>query len=151
MSITVSSEPAVHHPAFYLTIQEKLGSVAIRSDRDLAALVENRLPISVIHSLVDSGFLDEEIYRLVIPRRTLAHRTANQEPLSQAESDRAVRLARITALAEQVFGEADRSWHWMRTAKRRFQARRPIDLLETEAGARLVEEALYQIDDGMAA
>ena len=86
-----------------------------------------------------------------MPRRTLAHRRAKREPLSREESDKAVRVARITSLAEQTFGESDRAWRWMRKPKRRFQGRTPIEMIATEAGARLVEEMISQIDDGIAA
>jgi uncharacterized protein (DUF2384 family) len=58
---------------------------------------------------------------------------------------------RIAALGEQVFGEPERSWHWLRAAKRQFNGRSPLRLAATEAGARLVEELLYRIDEGMAA
>jgi putative toxin-antitoxin system antitoxin component (TIGR02293 family) len=64
---------------------------------------------------------------------------------------KAVRVARITSLAEQAFGEPDRAWRWMRKSKRHFQGRTPIEMLATEAGARLVEEMIYQVDDGVAA
>ena len=43
------------------------------------------------------------IYSLIVPRRTLTHRRARREALSRDESDRAVRIARIAALGEQVF------------------------------------------------
>jgi len=35
--------------------------------------------------------------------------------------------------------------------KRQLLARTPLQLMATEAGARLVEELLYRIDEGMAA
>lgn len=129
----------------------KLGVSRIRSDRDLAALVEKRLPATAIQSLVRGGLSDAEIYRLIVPRRTLAHRVAKQEPLSQEESDRAVRVARITTYAEQVFGESERAWRWLRKPKHRFDGKTPIEMLVTEAGARLVEEMIAQIDNGLAA
>lgn len=62
-----------------------------------------------------------------------------------------MRIARVTAAAEQVFGEPERAWRWLRKAKRQFDSRSPIEMLATEAGARLVEELIIQIDDGMAA
>jgi putative toxin-antitoxin system antitoxin component (TIGR02293 family) len=62
-----------------------------------------------------------------------------------------VRVARIVALGEDVFGDRERSWRWLRTAKRQFQGRPPLQLVATEAGARLVEDLLYRIDEGMAA
>jgi uncharacterized protein (DUF2384 family) len=39
----------------------------------------------------------------------------------------------------------------MRTEKKRFRGRTPMAMMATEAGSRLVEEFLYQIDEGMAA
>ncbi|MBZ5729411.1 MAG: hypothetical protein LAP87_31105 [Acidobacteriia bacterium] len=45
----------------------------------------------------------------IVPRRTLAHRIARHQPLSPGESDKAVRVARISAMAEQVFGEPERA------------------------------------------
>jgi putative toxin-antitoxin system antitoxin component (TIGR02293 family) len=100
---------------------------------------------------VRGGLSDAEAYQLIVPRRTLAHRVAKHQPLSKDESDKAVRVARITAMGEQVFGESERAWRWMRKPKRRFGGQTPIEMLATEAGARLVEEMIAQIDDGPAA
>ena len=86
---------------------------------------------------------------MIVPRRTLAHRIAKRQPLSKEESDKAVRVARITAMAEQVFGEPERAWRWLRKPKQRFEAKTPIEMLATEAGARLVEEMIGQIDHGI--
>jgi putative toxin-antitoxin system antitoxin component (TIGR02293 family) len=136
---------------FYVRLRGKLAAPRIRSDRDLASLVEKRLPATVIKSLVRGGLSDAEVYRLIVPRRTLAHRVAKHQPLSKEESDKAVRVARITTMAEQVFGEPKRAWRWLRKPKRRFDGKAPIEMLATEAGARLVEETVAQIDDGIAA
>jgi putative toxin-antitoxin system antitoxin component (TIGR02293 family) len=135
---------------FYARLEGKLGIPGIQSDQDLVALVERRLPASAVRSLVASCLSDAEVYGLIVRRRTLAHRRAKREPLSREESDKAVRVA-ITSLAKQTFGESDRAWRWMRKSKRRFQGRTPIEMLATEAGARLVEEMIYQVDDGVAA
>jgi len=52
-------------------------------------------------------------------------------------------------MAGQVFGEPERAWRWLRKAQERFGGKAPVDMLATEAGARLVEEMLVQIDDGI--
>jgi putative toxin-antitoxin system antitoxin component (TIGR02293 family) len=132
-------------------VQEILKTQRLRSDQDLVDVVEERLPTDVIDGLRRSGVTDDEVYALVVPRRTLTHRRARREALSQDESDRAVRLARTAALAEQVFGDTERAWRWLRTPKRHFRGRSPLQLLATDAGARLVEELLYRVDEGMAA
>ena len=71
--------------------------------------------------------------------------------LNRDESDRAVRIARILALAEGVFGDHEKALRWLRKPKRRFENRSPLELLVTDVGSRAVEELLYQIDYGMAA
>jgi putative toxin-antitoxin system antitoxin component (TIGR02293 family) len=135
--------------SLFARLSGKLGVARIRSDRDLANLVENRLPATVIKLLVLGGLSDAEVYQLILPRRTLAHRVAKHQSLSREESDKAVRVARITALAEQVFGESERAWRWLRKPKRNFDGKTPIEMLGSEAGARLVEESVQQIDHGI--
>lgn len=140
-------EPAM----LYRRIETKLGVSPLRSDRDLARLVEERLPLTTVDSLSSHGMSDEEIYSFILPRRTLVHRKNRHEPLTHDESDRAVRLARITSLAEEVFGDDAKASRWLRKAKARFEGRGPLEMLRTEAGARLVEEMLLQLDYGFAA
>ena len=135
--------------AFYSLMGGKLGVSKIRSGEDLASLVEKRLPATAVKALVRGGLSDAEVYQLILPRRTLAHRIAKHQRLSKDESDKAVRVARITAMAEQGFGEPARAWRWLRKPKSRFEGKTPVDMLATEAGARLVEEMIVQIDYGM--
>jgi len=143
-----AAEPAA--PAgYYARLRGMLGVSRIRTGDELAAMVEKRLPVTTIKSLVRGGLSDAEVYQLIVPRRTLAHRIARHQALSKDESDKAVRVARITAMAEQVFGEPERAWRWLRKPQERFGGKAPIDMLATEAGARLVEEMLVQIDDGI--
>jgi putative toxin-antitoxin system antitoxin component (TIGR02293 family) len=135
--------------AFYSLMGGKLGVSKIRSGEDLASLVEKRLPAGAIKALIRGGLSNDEVDQLIVPRRTLAHRIAKRQSLSREESDKAVRVARITAMAEQVFGEPERAWRWLRKPKRRFEGKTPVEMLATEAGARLVEEMIGQIDHGI--
>lgn len=148
---TTVDGPALEYQGVLKRIQEILGVQRVRTDQDLMRLVEERLSPRAIDALRQSGLTDKEVYSLVVPRRTLTHRRARREALSRDESDRVVRVARVVALCEEVFGERERGWRWLRDAKRQFKGRAPLDLLATEAGARLVEELLYRIDEGMAA
>ena len=134
------------------SVRKKLGIRGpLKSDADLVALVEERLPVAAISALIEHGILEKEIYSVIVPRRTLQHRRARKEDLSREESDRAVRLARLAALTEKIFGDPKEGMLWLRSPKKRFHGRTPVDMMTTEAGSRLVEEALYQIDEGMAA
>lgn len=107
--------------------------------------------MSVVFDLMRHGVLEKEIYSVIVPRRTLQHRRARKEKLSREESERAVRLARLATLTERVFGDRDAGMRWLRAPKKRFHGRTPMDMMATETGSRLVEETLYQIDEGMAA
>src|SRR5206468_4896134 len=97
-------------PNLLKRVQEMLGVHRLRSDQDLVKVVEDRLATGAIAGLRRAGLTDDEIYSLIVPRRTLTHRRARREALSREESDRAVRLARIAALGEQVFGDSGRAW-----------------------------------------
>src|SRR2546430_2039444 len=119
----MAEPPAARQPTLLKRIQKMLTVHRLRSDRDLLKVVENRLATGAIDGLKRSGLTDDEIYSLIVPRRTLTHRRARHEALSRDESDRALRLARIAALAEHVFGDTERSWRWLRAAKRQFDGR----------------------------
>lgn len=136
---------------FYRRIERKLGVTPLCSDRDLARLVCERLPLSSIESLSNHGLSDEEIHNSIVSRRTLVHRRTRQEALTHDESDRTVRLARIIALAEEVFGDEAKAGRWLRKPKIRFDRKSPLEMSRTEAGARLVEEMILQIEYGFVA
>ena len=96
-----------------------------------------------------SFYNKDEIEELVIPKRTLARRTAGKTPLTTDETDKAVRLARIAVEAERTFGNAEKAGRWLRRETPALSGKAPIDLLGTETGSRIVEELLGQIDHGM--
>jgi len=54
-------------------------------------------------------------------------------------------------MAERALHAADNAWRWLRQPKRRFEAKTPLEMLATEAVARLVEEMILQFEYGMTA
>lgn len=132
-------------------LEQILESERLRSEQDLVRLVEEGLPTKVVQGLRTLGLTDEEVFSGVLPRRTLTHRIARREPLSREESDRVVRIARVTALGENAFGDRERFWRWFRAPMRRFDGRSPLEMLRTEAGGRLVEELLIGFEEGFVA
>ena len=109
------------------------------------------VPTSKLDDLRKLGFSNEELFRIVAPRRTLARRKEKGEPLSAVESDRALRLERIAEHAERVFGSGEKAQRWLRSEIIALEGARPIDLLQSETGAHIVEEELIRIDFGMLA
>jgi putative toxin-antitoxin system antitoxin component (TIGR02293 family) len=121
------------------------------SDADLARLVHRRLHLRVLPHLLRAGFSKQEIHAFIVPARTLTHRKAKKESLTIEESDRVVRLTRIQALAEDVFGDADKANRWLRESLGILDGKSPLELTQTESGARLIEQLLAKIDWGAAA
>ncbi len=105
----------------------------------------------VFESLTRYGFSDEEIFALVVPRRTFARRQAQNERLTVEETDKALRLARIATQAEIVFGDKNKAHRWLRKPKRSLNGGTPLAYLASETGARTVEEMLNRIEFGVLA
>jgi len=128
----------------------KVLRVGVRSDLELVKVVRDGLPVGALDALVDRGGLTTaEAERLVIPRRTLAHRRRRRQALSLEESDKLARVARAVAFAEETLGDATRAHEWLRRPTRALGGERPLDLLATEGGARLVEQALGRLAHGV--
>jgi putative toxin-antitoxin system antitoxin component (TIGR02293 family) len=112
--------------------------------------VRRGLPLELVDRLVGAGYLTvAEINQLVLPARTLAHRRQHNQPLSPEESDRFARVLRLVALAEETFGDRDKTRLWLRRPNRPLEGRVPLDLLDTDGGARAVETILGRIGYGV--
>ena len=72
-----------------------------------------------------------------------------KDRLSPVESDRVYRFARIIAMAEGVFEGKNEALEWLNSPQHGLGARVPFDMLQTDAGAREVEELLLRIDYGV--
>ncbi len=124
----------------------------IRSDLDLDDAVRAGLPVKAAETVVKNGALRAtELHALVIPRRTLAHRKRQGKRLSSEQSDRLTRVVRVVASAEEAIGDGAKARRWLRKPNRALQGRRPLDLLASDVGARLVEQVLGRIEHGLGA
>ena len=119
------------------------------SGLQVAEVVERGLPTTSVDVLRKEGLTFGEVHGLVVPARTLKHRTAKKQSLSIDETDRALRVAKVLALAEHVFDDHDKALGWLRRGNKRLNNRTPIELLRSEAGGDLVRQMLYQIDEGI--
>ncbi len=59
--------------------------------------------------------------------------------------------ARIQALADDVFSDPQKANRWLRESLGILDGKPPLELAQTESGARLVEQLLAKIDWGAAA
>lgn len=139
----------VEDVARHLGGAESLGR-PVESELDLVQLVRSGLPPSALETVIDHGVLTrKEVEQLIIPRRTLSHRKSRGEPLTTDESDKLIRVVRVAVLAEETFQDDEKAHAWLRDPNRTLGGERPLDLLETEGGARLVEQILGRIAHGV--
>src|SRR5688572_33263563 len=121
------------------------------SELELARLIAQGIPTSLLVEVIDQGILTrDEVTRLILPRRTLAHRKRRGEHLSPDESDRLARVLHLHRIALETFdGDAGKVSTWLRTPNRALSGEIPLDLIVTSTGARLVEDALLRIEHGV--
>ncbi|MEX0646620.1 MAG: antitoxin Xre-like helix-turn-helix domain-containing protein [Balneolaceae bacterium] len=105
---------------------------------DILKTVQTRLNLSNIEL---SGIL-------MISPRTLDRRK-KEEKLPPDESERSYRIARLTDLANEVIGGMDDVSVWFKEPNFALNNQKPIDIVKTEPGARLVERVLNQVKHGI--
>src|SRR5260370_6690341 len=149
--MSVRTSQAVIERVFHKLGGRRALGAQVSSEADLARIVRRGIRLRVLDHVLRAGFSKQEIERFIIPARTWTHRKTKREPLSLEESDRVVRLTRIQALAEDVFGDARKANRWLREELGILDGKSPLELARTESGARLVEQLLAKIDWGAAA
>src|SRR5215204_2713623 len=109
-----STSPPVIERVFRKLGGHQILGADVASEADLARIVHRGIRLTVLGHIQKAGFSKQEIEQFIIPARTWRHRKTKREPLSIEESDRVVRLTRIQALAEDVFGDVDKANRWLR-------------------------------------
>jgi putative toxin-antitoxin system antitoxin component (TIGR02293 family) len=118
---------------------------------DLVRLVRRGLPVGAVQFVLDSGRLSlAELDRIVLPRKTLTNRR-KLGTLTPEQSDRLVRVARVIAVAEETFGSREKAAVWLRRPTTVLGGEYPLQVLDTDEGAREVETLLGRIAHGVAA
>jgi putative toxin-antitoxin system antitoxin component (TIGR02293 family) len=121
---------------------------AMTSDRDLREAIRDGFPHAVLEELMRaSGLTLKELAdALDLSSRSLQRR--RQGRLARFESDRLYRLARLLALARENLGDAARASRWLKRANHALGGVAPIAAIDTELGARQVENLLGRIAYG---
>jgi putative toxin-antitoxin system antitoxin component (TIGR02293 family) len=78
-------------------------------------------------------------------------RYADDKLLPQDMTERALQLATLYQQGEEIFGQADKFKGWMAYPNPVFGGKRPIELLDSIYGFRVIEEELIRIDYGVLA
>lgn len=125
---------------------ERMLGGRVRDMSDLTAAIARGLPRDVVKELAanaahGTGNTRSHVVSLVTSAASLKRGLR----LSPAASERAERLARVTALARQALGDNDEARTWL-TDVHRMLGRPPIDVSATDLGARQVERLLHDIE-----
>lgn len=122
---------------------------ALSSDRDLREAIRDGFPPGVLQEVMRaSGLtLKEVASALDLSPRSLQRRRRSGR-LARFESDRLYRLARILAIANEYLGDHERAMRWLKRPNRALGGIAPVAAMDTELGARQVENVLGRIAYG---
>lgn len=122
------------------------------SDRDFVTLVRKGLPFQSFRRAVRALDLSDDEARLSLglPKRTWARRKGQQGGrLRAVESERALRLARVAALAIDVIGSAEKAVRWLRAPNTGLGNEAPLALIDTDVGTESVLAELQRLAYGV--
>lgn len=137
--------------AEWLGGRKALGKTIV-SSYDLADVIEKGLyPSALDRVKAFLGLTDREVSSaLDISEKTVWRlRRQRSHRLPVSTSDRLYRIARLSALAEQVLEDRERAREWLRSPQIGLNERVPLELMRTEAGAREIEDLLIRIEHGV--
>jgi len=129
-----------------------LGTALDWNNADADRQIREGIPIDLathLQLLLDLN--NEEAAQLLLGRsRSTYSRYRNERRLLQgAKAERTVRFARVLALAVDTVGSIEEAIKWMREPVYGLGGERPIELAETEPGARMVRNVLHRAQHGI--
>lgn len=119
---------------------------------DLVDMIRDGFSFGLVENLVRAfGLTLKELsnYGVIAPR-TLTH-SRKSGKFSAAQSDKLARFFRVFAMARETFGSSAKAKLWLTRSTRALRGRKPVNLLDTHEGARLIEDLLHRIDHGLGA
>jgi putative toxin-antitoxin system antitoxin component (TIGR02293 family) len=117
------------------------------TDLTLARTDREQLGAALLRSLEEQPLLSPADIHRIVPRRTWLRRRAEAR-LSRDEFDGLYRLVRTQALAELVFGDAERARAWLHGPKERLGGATPMACAADTLGFEAVQSWLHEIDQG---
>ncbi|CAN5496984.1 DUF2384 domain-containing protein [soil metagenome] len=125
---------------------EKVLHHRVASLADLEAVVAEGLPIQALDEtaiyISGNARAATTLKDRLVPRATRSRRTR----LKVTESERVERLARLMAMAEAVWEDEEDARAFMHEPHPLLDGRTPLEMAETELGARRVERLLMKLE-----
>jgi putative toxin-antitoxin system antitoxin component (TIGR02293 family) len=147
------SEPSVLSEATRLLGGAKVLHGPVKSELGVHRIIQRGVPALALLALLSQVTLlaDKDVLRAIgISERTVArHKVNSQQRLDVDQGGRLWSFAHCLALATRVFGSRDDAEKWLITPAVGLNGERPIDLLTTAPGTRLVESYLIRMDYGV--
>ncbi len=151
MSVIAEFKPTIRQqPSAYSRALVRVGKMVkgnIANSLDEIVLTQAGVSPTAVEALAKTIISLPEL-SWVIARRTLTHRKTKGEKLTPEESGRWLRAAKICALAVEVFGNDKKASVWLHKSRSEFNKQSALIIMQTESGAKLVEDTLNRIDAG---
>ncbi|HEX3034888.1 MAG TPA: antitoxin Xre/MbcA/ParS toxin-binding domain-containing protein [Thermodesulfobacteriota bacterium] len=130
---------------------EKVFKRRISERNEMREALREGLPYQALESLAKAMEIQISTLTKVIgvAPRTLARRKGSKTTFNPVESDRLYRVARIMSLAIEVLGSREKAKEWLSRPNRALGGDTPLSLLDTDIGAKQVEEILGRIEHGV--
>jgi putative toxin-antitoxin system antitoxin component (TIGR02293 family) len=123
----------------------------VRNEFDLIELANVGLPSKTFRTILRrSGLAQTEVVQSLGISRTTLLRRLKSPRLGIDESEKTIRLARVFTEATELFdGDGDKAREWLKRSNRALAGKRPLDMLNTELGARQVELVIGRLREGI--
>jgi putative toxin-antitoxin system antitoxin component (TIGR02293 family) len=122
-------------------------------DRSLSDIIRSGLPTANALVFIESTSAVVPFSTLLrtagISQRTLERRAGKR--LRPDQSDRLFRIARVIDFAEESIGTRAQALEWLNAPNQAMRGARPIEELDTDAGAKRVEIVLGRLREGIVA
>ena len=134
---------------------EKQLGIKIKKAKEVDNLIRKGIPFKVVEDIKERLKLaDEEIAGILgMSVRTLSRRRHIKDKedarLNAIESDRLFRLVKIFALAQDVLEDKVQAIKWLHSRQFGLGKRIPLEVIQTEVGAREAEDLLMRIEHGV--
>jgi putative toxin-antitoxin system antitoxin component (TIGR02293 family) len=155
-------KPAIRELSVLELVRTMLGGPsvlprAVDNEVDVHDLVLKGLPIRAMLRLVDDlHILETSIVLIVLgmsprnfQRRKAAAQRNSRATLSAEEGSKLWKFAEILALATRTLGSQEAAEIWLNSSQMGLEWKRPVDLLATIQGAKLVDTLLTRMEYGV--
>ena len=137
------------------TLTNSLGGKAVIASEpstpsEWVARIRSGLPAaSALAFKAALGLTNEELAAVLgVSTRTVARLEAKGQ-LDAVSGDRLVRAARLHAIASEVLEDGSAAARWLKSPQRALGGAVPLELAETDVGARAVEALLGRMEHGV--